>query len=53
MGQHPSVCSSLGDFLEVNGRSTRGNVDMLDFGKVIRTFASIRPEFVINCVSAL
>jgi dTDP-4-dehydrorhamnose reductase len=28
----------------------RPNVDMLDFDNVIRAFASIMPELVINCV---
>jgi dTDP-4-dehydrorhamnose reductase len=45
-----SSASSLPDLTGVNRRNIRASVDMLDFDNVIRAFASIRPELVINCV---
>lgn len=45
-----SSTSSLPDLPGVNRRNIRAEVDMLDFNNVIRAFASITPELVINCV---
>jgi dTDP-4-dehydrorhamnose reductase len=42
--------SSLPALPGVDRSHIRPNVDMLDFDNVIRAFASIRPELVINCV---
>jgi dTDP-4-dehydrorhamnose reductase len=42
--------SSMPDLPGVDRGHIRPNVDMLDFDNVIRAFASIRPELVINCV---
>jgi dTDP-4-dehydrorhamnose reductase len=45
-----SSASSLPDLPGVDRSHIRASVDMLDFDNVIRAFASIRPEIVINCV---
>jgi len=45
-----SSASSLPDLPGMNRRNIRASVDMLDFDNVIRAFASIRPELVINGV---
>jgi dTDP-4-dehydrorhamnose reductase len=45
--------SNIPDLPGVDRRRIRPNVDMLDFDNVIRAFASIQPELVINCVGLI
>ncbi len=45
-----SDASSIPELPGMDRRRIRPKVDMLDFDNVIRAFASIQPELVINCV---
>jgi dTDP-4-dehydrorhamnose reductase len=42
--------SAMPDLPGVDRHHVRDHVDMLDFDSVIRAFASIQPELVVNCI---
>ena len=48
-----ATAAAIPVFPGVDRSHIRGNVDMLDFDNVIRAFASIQPDLVINCVGVV